>query len=283
MLKYGKDVGIMILGNFVLALGISAFILPAGLISGGATGIALIVQYFTRIEVSITVLVINIIMFIAGYFYLGKKFAASTLLSTFLFPFFLAVLNRVDSLQHLTSDVLLSTIYAGFFIGVGMGLVIRQGASTGGMDIPPLVIHKKTGISLAILINIFDITTLMGQAFFSSVEQVLYGIIVVVISTVVMDKMLLLGTSNVQVTIISSHYEEIKDIVFHKVDRGCTYVKIVTGYKQEQQLAVMTVVSKRELHVLNQLVLEVDPAAFIISNTTHSVNGRGFTIPSIDL
>lgn len=278
-----KKTIIIILGNFILALGITAFIIPSGLIMGGGTGIALIVKYFTGLEVSITVYAINIFMFILGYFMLGKKFAMGTALSTIIFPTFLAILGNIPALQTLTQDTLLSTIYAGLLVGVGMGLVLREGASTGGMDIPPLILNKKTGISVAILINIFDSLVLVGQTFFSTIEQVLYGIIVVIITTVVIDKLMLLGETKVQVTIISPKYEEIKQVIFNQIDRGCTLINITTGYRGQVQYAIMSVVSKRELHVLNDLVLSIDPTAFIISNMTHSVKGRGFTLPSIDL
>lgn len=274
---------VILLGNFILALGITAFIIPSGLIMGGGTGIALIVKYFTSIDVSWTVYAINIVMFILGYFMLGKRFAMATALSTVVFPTFLAVLERIPALQTLTSDTLLSTIYAGLLVGVGMGLVLREGASTGGMDIPPLIVNKKTGISVAILINLFDTVVLLGQALFSTIEQVLYGVIVVIISTIVIDKLMMLGETKVQVTIISPKYEEIKQVIFNKIDRGCTLINITTGYHGHVQYAIMSVVSKRELHVLNDLVLDIDPTAFIISNTTHSVKGRGFTLPSIDL
>jgi Uncharacterized conserved protein len=278
-----KETGIIIFGNFILALGITAFIIPSGVIVGGGTGIGLIVQYFTGIDVSITVSVINIAMFVLGFYVLGKKFAAKTGLSTIVFPIFLATLGQMSVMQSLTNDILLANIYAGLLIGAGMGLILRQGASTGGMDVPPLIINKKTKIPITLLINGIDLIILLGQAFFSTTEQVLYGFIVVIITTIVMDKMMLLGESKVQVTIISPKYEEIRDVVFNKIERGCTLMDITTGYTMEKQYAVMTVASKRELHILNESVLSIDPTAFIISNVTHSVNGRGFTLPSIDI
>ncbi|MFV0395116.1 MAG: YitT family protein [Coprobacillaceae bacterium] len=278
-----KESILIIVGNFALALGIRAFILPSGLITGGGTGIALIVQYFTGLDVSITVYGINIIMFILGFKVLGKAFAAKTTISTIIFPTFLAVMGQIPELQSLTDDTLLSAIFAGLLIGGGMGLVLRQGASTGGMDIPPLILNKKTKISVALLINGIDIFILLGQTLFSTIEQVLYGVVVVIITTIVMDKLMLLGESKVQVTIISPKYEEIKTIVYNKINRGCTLINITTGYTMNNQYAVMTVVSNREVHVLNDLVLDIDPTAFIISNTTHSVKGRGFTLPSIDV
>ena len=275
---------IIIIGNFILALGLCAFITPVGLITGGASGIGIAIKSLININISYTVYAINIIMFIIGYFYFGKKFATGTLLSTFLYPTFLAVLEKVPQLQNITNDVLLSTLYAGLCIGLGLGLVLRVGASTGGMDIPPLIINKKTGISIAWLINIFDCIILVFQVVFCpiTIEQVLYGITVVIITTIVMDKVIMLGETKVQVTIISPKWQEIRKIVFDDINRGCTLLNVTTGY-QKNQFAVMSVVSKRELHLLNEMILNIDPTAFIISNETHSVKGRGFTLPSIDL
>lgn len=281
-MKILKQAVILMLGNFLLALGIAAFILPSGVITGGGTGIGLIIRYFTGVGVSNTVFVINIIMFIIGYLVLGKQFSLGTIVSSILFPLFLKVLENVEFFNHITDDILLSSIYAGICIGCGMGLVLREGFSTGGLDIPPLVINKYTGISVGILINIVDCIILAGQIFFSSLEQTLYGILVVFITTIIIDKMLLIGSTQVQVTVISKKYEDIKNIIFSNLNRGCTFINITTGYEHNDQLAVMVVLPKRQLHELNELILEIDPVAFIISNETHSVKGRGFSLPAKD-
>ena len=285
MKKHIYETLIIIVGNFILALGICAFITPVGLITGGASGIGIAVKSLTGINISYTVYAINIVMFVVGYFYFGKKFAAGTLLSTFLYPTFLAILERVPALSTITSDALLSTLYAGLCIGLGLGLFLRVGASTGGMDIPPLIVNKKTGFSVAWLINIFDCAILLFQVIFCpiTIEQVLYGITVVIITTIVMDQVMMLGETKVQVTVISPKWQEIRKIVFEDINRGCTLLNVTTGYHQKNQYAVMAVVSKRELHLLNDMILAIDPTAFIISNATHSVRGRGFTLPPIDL
>lgn len=285
MKKILKETIIIIIGNFILAFGICAFITPAGFISGGASGIGIAVKAITGINISYTVYAINIVMFIVGYFYLGKKFAYGTLLSTFIYPTFLAILEQFDALTTITDDPILATIYAGLCMGVGAGLVFRVGGSTGGMDIPPMIISRKTGMSLAWLINIFDCFVLLIQVIFCpiTIEEVLYAITVVIILTIVTDQVMMIGETKVQVTIISPKWKEIRQIVYEDINRGCTLLNITTGYQQKDQYAVMSVVSKRELHLLNELVLKVDPTAFIISNATHSVKGRGFTLPNIDL
>lgn len=276
---------IIIIGNLILAFGLCAFVTPVGLISGGASGIGIAVKSITGINISYTVYVINFIMFVIGFIFLGKKFAFGTLLSTFLYPTFIALFERIPQLTNITNDILLSALYGGLCIGLGLGLVLRVGASTGGMDIPPLLVNKKTGISVAWLINIFDCGILLLQVIFCpiTIEAVLYGITVVIITTIVVDKVIILGETKIQVLVISPKWQEIRKIIFDDINRGCTLLNVTTGYYQDKQLAVMAVVSKRELHLLNDMILEIDPTAFIISNETHSVKGRGFTLPSVEL
>ena len=275
----------IIIGNLILAFGLCAFVTPVGLISGGASGIGIAVKSMTGINISYTVYVINFIMFVIGFIFLGKKFAFGTLLSTFLYPTFIALFERIPQLANITNDILLSALYGGLCIGLGLGLVLRVGASTGGMDIPPLLVNKKTGISVAWLINIFDCGILLLQVIFCpiTIEAVLYGITVVIITTIVVDKVIILGETKIQVLVISPKWQEIRKIIFDDINRGCTLLNVTTGYYQDKQLAVMAVVSKRELHLLNDMILEIDPTAFIISNETHSVKGRGFTLPSVEL
>ena len=275
----------IIIGNLILAFGLCAFVTPVGLISGGASGIGIAVKSITGINISYTVYVINFIMFVIGFIFLGKKFAFGTLLSTFLYPTFIALFERIPQLANITNDILLSALYGGLCIGLGLGLVLRVGASTGGMDIPPLLVNKKTGISVAWLINIFDCGILLLQVIFCpiTIEAVLYGITVVIITTIVVDKVIILGETKIQVLVISPKWQEIRKIIFDDINRGCTLLNVTTGYYQDKQLAVMAVVSKRELHLLNDMILEIDPTAFIISNETHRVKGRGFTLPSVEL
>lgn len=283
ILKKIIHIHIIILGNLLIAFGVCAFISPLGIIMGGASGVALFIKKLTAIPMSYSVYTINIVMFILGYKILGKTFALGTALSTVLFPVFLTIFENIPALSLMTGDMLLSTIYAGIFIGAGLGLVIRVGASTGGMDIPPLIAHKYTGISTTFLINALDCIILAIQIPFSNIEQILYGILVVILTAIVMDKIIMLGEVKAQVIVISPKWEEIRTMLFNEIDRGCTLLNIKTGYKQEKMYAIMSVVSMRELHKFTNAILDIDESAFIVTNQTHNVRGRGFTLPNIDL
>ena len=278
-----RDSLLVVLGNAVVAFGVAVFAVPSDLIVGGATGLSLIIEQFVSVNYATIVFGINMVMLIIGFLVLGKKFAAGTILSSFIFTFFLGLFEAIPQFQHITNDILLSAIYAGIFTGVGLGIVFRLGYSTGGMDVPPIILNKKKGVSVALAINVLDIMILVGQVFFSSFEGILYGIITVFVSTFVLDQVIVMGEKNLQVLVISAEHEKIAEAIFNEIDRGCTFVNVTTGYFHHQQKAVLCVANNREYAKINDLVMEIDPAAFIIGSEIHSVKGRGFTLPNIDL
>lgn len=273
----------VILGNTIYAAGIAAFVLPTGLITGGTTGLGLIANHYFDIPIEFFAAAFNIIMFILAIWILGKSFALTSLISTFYFPIILGVFQKVKMLQHLTDDLMLCTIFSGICIGVGIGMVIKAGASTGGMDIPPLIFNKKMGIPVSVGLYVFDFSILIGQMFFRNTEKSLYGILLVIIYTVLVDKVLLMGKNQMQVKIISDEYEKINTMIHTKLDRGTTLYKTETGYLHKDGFAVFTVVSNRELPKLNEMVLEIDSKAFMVINQVNEVKGRGFTIGKIKM
>ena len=207
-IRFLKTLPWILLGNTVYALGIVMFVLPSGLITGGTTGLALTAEHFLHIPVSVFVFLMNLCMFLLGAAVLGMKFALTTLVSSFYYPIILGIFQKIPALSNLTREPMLAAVFGGLMIGFGIGSVIRAGASTGGMDIPPLILKKKFGLPVSVMLYVFDVTILVLQMFFSDKEQILYGILLVMIYTVVLDKVLLLGTSQTQVKIISRKYME---------------------------------------------------------------------------
>ncbi len=269
---------LIFLGNLILAAGVMIFVDPMNLMTGGATGLALLAGHLFGIPLSSAVAVLNVIMFIVGFILLGKRFAATTLLSTFLYPGALAILEQIPALSTLNNDPLLASVFGGLMIGGGVGLVIRQGASTGGMDIPPIVLQKKTGIPVAISMNAMDVVILATQVPFSNPQSALYSLVIIIASTIIMDKVAMLGVTQTQVMVISEKFEEISKVIQEKIDRGTTLLQAISGYKKESKQVVMSVINNRQLHEFTKVVKEVDPNAFLIVNRVHEVHGNGFTI-----
>jgi len=274
---------VIVLGNCILALGIMVFMRPMDFITGGATGLGLLIGHITGLPLSVGVGCLNVVTFLLGLLLLGKHFAATTLLSTFLYPAALAVLERIPQLSQLNSDPLLAAIFGGAFIGVGVGLVIRVGSSTGGMDIPPIIISKRTGIPAAHLINGFDVLILCTQMPYSEPQKVLYSFLVVLVTTITMDKVAMLGVTQTQVMVISQKAEEINQAIQDRIDRGTTLFQTRSGYLKNAQQVVMSVINNRQLHELTKLVQSIDPHAFMVVNRVHQVYGNGFTLKLDDI
>lgn len=268
----------VLVGNFLYALSVHVFLLPTGLVTGGTTGLAMVVNHLCGLPVSAFVLIFNVVMLLLGWALLGRAFALSTLASSILYPAFLELLGRTLGEVVLTQSLALNTIFFGLGIGISLGIVIRSGASTGGMDIPMLVLQKYLRIPVSISMYFFDFLILLLQLAFRPVDNVLYGILLAIVYTVVLDKMLMLGTSRTEVKIVSSRARELSAAILSQVDRGVTLLHGEGGYLHQPTEVVMSVISNRELVKLERLVHSLDPDCFMIVSKVTEVHGRGFTI-----
>ena len=268
----------ILFGNALYSLAVALFLEPAGLITGGATGIALAIGRLTGLPVSGLLLFINLAMLVWGWAVLGRAFALNTLASSILSPAFLGLFEGLLAGRVLTEDIFLCTVFSGLGIGVALGLVIRSGASTGGLDIPPLVLNKWFKLPVPATMLTFDIAVLLMQAVFSPVQQVLYGIVMVLIHTIVMDKMLMLGASRTEVKIVSSQSDAICAAILAQLDRGVTILHGEGGYTREPSAVLLSIVSNRELPRLEKLAHSIDPTCFLIVSHVTEVSGRGFSL-----
>ena len=278
MFRVLRTILALVAGNALYSLTVVLFLIPSGLITGGATGIALAANRLSGLPVSGVLLVVNVVMLVAGWILLGRRFALSTLASTFLSPLTLAVWEKLFENYVLTDDLVLSTIFAGLGIGISLGIVIRSGGSTGGMDIPPLVLQKYFHIPVAASMTVFDLVILLAQALSSPKEQVLYGIVLVFVYSIVLDKVILLGEHRTEVKIISTHTDEIRSVILSELDRGVTLLNAEGGYLRQPGQLLLTVISNRQLPRLEKLVRAIDPACFMVVSEVTEVRGRGFSL-----
>lgn len=268
-------------GNAILAFSVAAFIVPHGIIMGGATGIGLLLSRVISLPLSSLILAVNAFLFVWGTLVLGKKFALTTIVSTFAYPAFLSVAQMIPGITELTDNIMLATLYGGVLLGAGIGLIVKVGSSTGGTDILALIFHKWFHIPVAVLLYMVDFLVLGSQIFDSTSEQVLYGIMTLVLETVFMNRVMLLGKSQIQLFIISDKYEEIKERVLKDIDAGVTMVHIETGYGGREQKGVLCVIQNRKLYSVREIVQSIDPKAFITITQINEVSGRGFTMERV--
>ena len=267
----------VLIGNIIYALTVKLFLLPANLISCGTTGIALVVEHLTKIPMSLFILLFNIVMLLVGWAVLGRKFAMTTILSSLFYPIALEVLNRVLGDVQVTENILLNVLFAGMGLGLSLGMVIRGGASTGGMDIPPLILNKLFHVPVSASLWVFDFCIMLSQMAFHPLEDLLYGGLLLIVISITLNKVMLLGTSRTEVKIISEKSLEIRDGILSQVDRGCTLLHGEGGYRQQQTEVILSIVSNHELPKIERLARSIDPACFIIVSRVTEVWGRGFS------
>ncbi len=301
VLRFLRYTAIILLGNAITAAASALFIVPNDFTMGGTTGLGIFVRNMllkagrTDLEwaVSFTVYAVNIIFFLLGAIFLGKRFALATLAGTLLYPTFLTAFTALydnclqDSLgvilQNNPGDKLLLAIIGSLMFGAGIGLCVRVGASTGGTDIPPLILHKFFNIPVSVGLWVLDMAIVFLQLFATGVAEVLYGVVITLLSSVVVDLVSPIGKRRVQVKIISRHYREIREMILNKLNRGVTMLYGRTGFLQEKCFVLLTIVTSRDLVRLKNEIYNIDPEAFLMISTISEVRGRGFSSDRIVL
>ena len=277
MKKMIRDLPWVLIGNFMLALAVAMFILPYNILSGGVAGIAVALEPLFHIDPTMMVNALVLGMFVLGTVFLGKSFAVKTVISSLIYPVYLTVITRFVPILEL--DPMLASLYGGLIGGLGIGMVLRTGASTGGMDIPLLIVNKYTGIKISTLVLITDALTVGLGLFTYGLEAVLVGFISVWGTSFGIDKMLTLGGGNAKaVQIISEAYVQINAAIQSELDRGTTLTDATGGYTGAPRKVILVVVEKKEYPKLLELVNRFDKNAFMITSDATDVHGEGFSL-----
>ncbi len=264
-------------GNLLYALSVKLFVLPADLMSCGTTGIALVMNRLFGIPLTGFIFLFNVSMLLLGWWILGRQFAMTTVISSLFYPVALELLNRVLGEVTITEDVLLNVLFAGMGLGLALGIVMRAGASTGGMDIPPLILKKKFRIPVSVSLWAFDFCILLTQMMFHPLEDLLHGILLILAISITLNKVMLLGTSKTEVKIISDQASAIRDAILSRVDRGVTMLHGQGGYLHQDTEVILSIVSNHELPKIEHLARDIDPNCFMIISHVTEVWGRGFS------
>ena len=273
----------ILIGNTLLAFGICAFVVPNGIMLGGSTGITLAIQQLIpEMRLSVISAFINVSLFLLGYIFLGKKFAATSLLSTIIFPIILAVFEMLPLGNLFQEGIVLSALACAVVFGLGIGMVVRAGGSTGGMDIPPIILQKYKGIPVATSMMFFDAAVVLLQVLVGGLDGILCSLLVIVVMSATVNKTLISGEKKVQVMIFSPAYEQIRKALLEQVIVGVTLLNVETGYDGLDQKAVLSVVYARKYPEIRETALSIDPKAFIVTSDVTNVNGKGYTLHRYD-
>ena len=250
------------------------FLTPNNIAPGGLTGIAVILNYLFHLPVGTISLAMNIPLFLLGYRSVGKIFAFRSLIATLLFSLLIDILP----LRPMTMDPLLGTLFGGVLLGIGLGLIIRGGATTGGTDMMASMVNRKFQyISTGTILFAFDFLVVAAAGIIVGTSQALYAMICIFVTAKVMDTVMIGFSGNKACLIVSSSWEEIKKRIMFDMGRGVTQLLSKGGYTGDDRPTLLCVVNRQEIMEIKKIVREVDVNAFMIILEAHEAIGDGFS------
>ncbi|HPF44610.1 MAG TPA: YitT family protein [Syntrophomonadaceae bacterium] len=262
-------------GAFLLAVSIQGIMIPGNLLTGGLTGLAIVLEYIFKIDVWIWYALLNIPLLIAGYKYVSRRFIFYSIFGAAVLTIFLALLKYID---FGIEDIFLSAVFGGALSGVGSGLIFRSKGSTGGIDIVAVIIRRFWGFNIGQTFLVFNIFVLSSSLLVFNFEKTLYAAVSIYIASKVMDTVVTGVETTRTAMIISAQNNDIAQVIIHNLHRGCTYLAAKGAYTGEEKEIVLVTVAKTQLPTLKEIVFAVDPKAFIIINETIEAFGKGFRI-----
>ena len=286
--KWIKDYSFILIGSFILAAGFVYFITPHKIVPGGVYGIAIVVHYLTEgvfsfwpngIPIGLFGLILNIPLTIAGIKILGPRFGVKTVIGFVLTSVFMDGITylRPDGNMPLVDDVLLSAVFGAVLIGFGLGLIFKSRATSGGSDIIAMIIAKYTHLQLGkLMIYVDSVIVLLALFAFQDWQIPLYSWVVIYISGRVIDITIEGADYNKALLIISKKHKEIKHKLLVDLERGGTYLQGEGMFTGEQKRIIYTVVSRREVAILEEFISSIDPDAFITIMDAKEILGEGF-------
>jgi len=271
------DALLIISGSIIMGVGYALFLIPFHLVPGGLSGISIMINYLVSLPVGLVIIILNVPILLISYRFLSRKYVFTTLVGMLCSSLFIDFFNQILKWPKGTENMLLAAIYGGLLLGLGLGLVFRGEASTGGSDVIGLILNKYLGVSVGMGIMVTDFIIISASGLvFRQLEAPLYGYIVLFISTRVIDLVLEGWNFSKMVIITSSQPEKIADFILHRLERSGSALKSRSLYLNREGEIIITVIHRKQLSELKAFIKRTDPGAFVIVNDTYEVLGKGF-------
>ncbi|HQD92976.1 MAG TPA: YitT family protein [Bacilli bacterium] len=267
------------LGILLMALAYSFFLEPKNIVIGGVSGLAIIFKHLWNLDPAFVILVLNVALLLIGLFILGKDFFIKTIYGSLIFPLFVKLLSLLaQAINFKLDDFFLIVAFSSILSGVGLGLVIKHGGTTGGTEIPQKILFKLFHMPFSVSLYILDgLVIAAAYIVYRNIEVILYALIYLAIVGLVMDTIIFSGFNKRAVYIISKKHDQIKERLLHDFDRGVTGIKVTGEYTNQEQKMLLCVLSSAEYYKLRTIIEEIDPNAFYFAVRASEVRGEGFT------
>lgn len=271
--QIARDYAMVVTGSLLLALAFIWFFIPHDIAPGGVTGIATVIAHLTGLNVGFLSFVINLPLFLAGWRQVGWRFAIRSFIAMMLVSVFIDTIPGAD----LSGDPMLASAFGGVVMGVGLGIVVRAGASTGGTDMAAKMIHKLISfVTIPVVLFMIDAAVVLVAALVFGLKAAFFALIALYTSTIAMDAIIKGFNTAMQFVIITRNPHSIIHRIHHELERGCTSLKATGTYSGEEIGTLLCVISRMEVARLKKLIAEEDPLAFVTVCSVHEALGEGF-------
>ena len=263
-----------IIGCFIVSIAFNLFLSPNNLVPGGVGGIAILLNALFNLNNSIVILVCDIILLIASYFFLGKEKTKSSILGSFLFPLFVSLTGNINSFLNIdTSQILLSAVFGGVLYGFGAGMIFKAGFTTGGTDIVNQILSKYFKISIGKSMLFSDGLIVLSSTLVFGPTKLMYAIIILYIISFMSDRVILGVSDSKAFYIITDEEEKIKQYILKYLNHGVTVFNAKGGFAKEKQTVLMCVLPTKDYYRLKEGIHEIDPSAFFVVTDAYEVFG----------
>ncbi|MCP4546900.1 MAG: YitT family protein [bacterium] len=276
-LQQAREMFVITGGLVILALGLNLFLIPNKIAAGGVSGIGIVLFHLFDLPVGFSMLVMNVILFIVGFYFLGKGFGWRSIVASVLLSVLVDLFQRILPVDMFTGDLLIAVIFGNLLSGAGMAMIFNNGASTGGTDILAKLLNRYASLDIGRSLLVFDfIIGVSAGLVLQSVEVGMYSLLGILINTFAIDFFIGALSLKKQVWVISDHSDEIGQAFSRELNRGYTFFQALGGYTGDSKRVLMSIVRLRQVGSVRAIVRSIDPNAFLIIGTVNEVLGDGF-------
>lgn len=262
---------LLLVGAFIEAIGLETFLIPNNMVDGGTIGVSIMVSYLTSINLGVLIMCINSFFMFMALQMLGKDFVVRAIFATAMLGISVDYVH--NHMTVITNDLLLTTVFGGICLGVGVGLILRNSAATDGTEILAIRISKQTGFSVGEIIMFFNVFIYTAAAFLYGIERAMYSVLAYFIASRVIDMVVAGFNESKSLNIISDKARDVGEALMENFDMGITYVKGSGGYSGKAKEIIFCVVSRIELAQVKQTIKSIDDKAFISIENVYDVEG----------
>ena len=270
-----KEYSIVTIGTLIVAAGVFFFMLPSNVVAGSLTGLVMVLTNFIPLKISVLTFILNAFLLVIGFIFIGKEFGGKTVYASVLLPIFLGIFEfAFPNNQSLTNDVLLDTICYLLVVSVGIALLFRVNASSGGLDIVAKILNKYAHIELGKAMSIAGMVTAFSSVLVYDKKTLVMSILATYVNGIILDNFIDGYNRRKRVCILSSNYEQIQDFITNELKRGVTLYQAIGGYKKEEKTEIVTILTRSEYGALLNYLHSIDKSAFVTVSTVNEVIGE---------